>query len=130
MEQPMLAKRILVVEDEMAVGLDLQSTLTEAGFEVIGPVATFDEAMRTAAREAFDTAVLDANLNGQNVGGLAESLILRRIPFVVVSGYAREHLPLALAHAPLIPKPFDAVKLIAVIRRLCGEPASAGTSHA
>jgi len=125
----MSPKRVLVVEDEIAVGLDIQLALSDAGFDVVGPITTVAEGLQAATENTFDAAVLDANLNGVNISAVADLLIERRVPFLVVSGYAREHLPLSLLHAPVLPKPFMAEKLLAAVRRLCGEPVSSSTSR-
>lgn len=116
----MSRKRVLIVEDEFAVGLDIQRTLSEAGFDAMSPVPTIEEALHAAERDPFDAAVIDANLNGQNSAPVASALMKQRVPFVVVSGYTREFLPLALADAPLILKPFEPERLVAVVDQLCG----------
>lgn len=120
----MSCKRALVIEDESPVGLEIESALTDAGFEVVGPIMSVKEALQVARQSSFDIAVLDANLNGQNVGPVADILVERRVPFVVVSGYAREHLPLALANAPFQSKPVNTVRLVALIQRLCRDSVS------
>jgi DNA-binding response OmpR family regulator len=114
-------KRVLVIEDEAATALELSAALSDAGFQVVGPAQTLAEAVSSAEEGGFDAAVLDANLNGSNSGVVADLLIKRGIPFVVVSGYSREFLPLAIAHAPLIAKPFDAALLVATVQRLCSQ---------
>jgi DNA-binding response OmpR family regulator len=111
--------RALVVEDEFQIGLDIQSALSDAGFDVVGPIVSVDEAVEQIGLGRFDVAVLDANLNGRNAGAVAELLIERNVPFVVVSGYAREHLPLCMAGAPLLAKPFDPTRLVALVQRAC-----------
>lgn len=116
---PVTNGRVLVIEDEFGVGLDIQSTLSRAGFEVVGPIMTVEEAIRTAEQGGFAAAIIDANLNGQHAGGVAAVLIERSIPILVVSGYAREFLPFALSHAPLLSKPFDGARLVEAVRRLC-----------
>lgn len=110
--------RVVVVEDEFEVGLDIQSILTTAGYDVTGPLMTLDDALRAVEQDKFDIAVLDANLSGQNAGDVASALLKKQVPFVVVSGYAREFLPLAMSHAPLLLKPFDPARLLVAIQRL------------
>ena len=118
-ETPEEQRRVLVVEDEFEIGLDIQSTLSAAGFSVTGPLMTYEEATSAAREGDFDAAVLDANLNGKNGGSVATILTERRVPFVVVSGYARNFLPIAFQHAPSVAKPFDPGRLIAAVERLC-----------
>ena|SRR5579883_334500 len=112
-------KRVLVIEDEFEVGLDIQHSLSNAGFDVLGPCTTLEAAFGAAEAGEFDAAVVDANLNGQNSGSVAEVLIRKHIPFMVISGYAREFLPLAAANAPLLGKPFDTARLVTMVRKLC-----------
>jgi DNA-binding NarL/FixJ family response regulator len=113
------SKRVLIIEDEFVVGLDIQSTLIDAGFEAVGPIPTVSEAVLFANQGVFDVAVVDANLNGCHAGDVASALIERNIPFVVVSGYSRAFLPLAASNAPLISKPVDSACLVAIVQRLC-----------
>jgi DNA-binding response OmpR family regulator len=112
-------RRVLVVEDEAFTGLEIEATVVDAEFAVVGPMPTLDRALAAAAAAAIDAAVLDANIGGENAGSVAAVLTRRRVPFLVLSGYAREFLPLSFAHAPLIQKPFDRARLLAVLRHLC-----------
>jgi DNA-binding response OmpR family regulator len=114
----MAATRILVVEDEFLIALDIASALEQGGLTVIGPVASVDEAVQALEREAIDAALLDANLGGQSVSGLADALAARGLPFAFVSGYGREQLPVRHRDAPLVRKPFTGEGLVAVIASL------------
>ena len=87
------AKRILVVEDEFLIALDISDALEQGGLVVIGPLASVRDALAALEREHVDGALLDANLGGEPVGPLADALFARRVPFAFVSGYGREQLP-------------------------------------
>src|SRR4029077_20154006 len=50
-------KRILVIEDEPLVAMDLESTLTSAGCEVVGPAGTIEEAKSLVADGHYDAAL-------------------------------------------------------------------------
>lgn len=113
-----LRPRILVVEDEPLVAMDIAATLEEGGFEVLGPAAILDEALGFIAKDEFDAVLLDANLGGKPVDTLAAALTRRHIPFAFVTGYGRESLPAAFAAAPLLAKPFDAAALLNMARRI------------
>ena len=71
----MTAKRILVVEDEFLVALDMETILADAGFEVIGPVGGVAEALRLIERDRPAAALLDNNLNGEPVGPVADMAV-------------------------------------------------------
>nr|WP_173931178.1 PAS domain S-box protein [Chelativorans sp. Marseille-P2723] len=114
-------KRILIVEDEPLIAMDIAATLSEAGCVVIGPAMNFQSANRLIAKAAFDAALLDANLGGYPVEKLAASLTAKGIPFAFLTGYEREALPEEFRHAPLINKPFTRWDAIEIIDKLTSE---------
>ena len=111
----MAAMRILVVEDEFFIALDISSILEQAGLAVIGPAANVADALESIGSEEIDGALLDAHLAGETAGRIADALIARGIPFAFVSGYGREHLPAAHRNAPLVKKPFTGRDLLAAV---------------
>ena len=82
------ARRLLVVEDECLIALNLVEQLAELGYVVIGPAFTMAEALHLAAVAAFDVAVVDLKLQGVFAGEVADILIRRQIPFLFVTGYS------------------------------------------
>jgi DNA-binding NtrC family response regulator len=115
----MSGKRILVIEDEFLVGLEIQSVLAEAGYGVVGPAATVPSALKHISQGNFDAALVDANLGGESIEGVVAALTDRGTPFVLLTGYSRKSLPPQLANAPLIEKPFDPRTVIDTVQRLC-----------
>lgn len=114
--------RVLVVEDELLIGLDLQATIEQAGFSVIGPVPSIRKAMEAIEKDAPDAALLDANLAGISSLPIAEALRVRGIPFGVVSGYAAlDAEGEALRAAPRMDKPFNASEVVRLLQRLCDD---------
>src|SRR4029079_11501645 len=77
--------RVLIVEDAVLLALELETGLSEAGAEVIGPAYELEEAMALLERP-IDAAVLDANLNGRSVMPVADALAARKVPFVFATG--------------------------------------------
>ena len=116
--------RILVVEDEPLVGMDIALVLSEAGCEVIGPAVSIEEARSLIATSEVDAALLDANLGGQPVDDLAAEL-KRRTPFAFLTGYGREGMPQAFRDVPLIDKPFTPDQLMSVLGLLIDPRAAA-----
>src|SRR5215471_6009865 len=55
-------KRILVVEDEVAVALELEAILYDAGHTTVGPAVTPDEARRLIKTDSIDYAILDVGM--------------------------------------------------------------------
>lgn len=113
----MAAQRLLVVEDELLVALDIESILNDAGLTVIGPASSAAEALELIGSTTPDAALIDANLSGEPITEVAKALSERGIPFAYVTGYGRESLPNDY-QAPIVTKPFDADQLLAAARRL------------
>lgn len=111
-------RRVLVVEDEALIALDVAATLEDAGCIVVGPASTLEKARSEIATSALDAALLDANLAGQPVDELAAALAARGVPFAFLTGYGRAALPVAHRHAPLIRKPFVPREAIDVLGRM------------
>ena len=113
----MAVTRVLVVEDEFLIALDIAFVLEQAGLVVIGPAGTVVDALRAIESEEVHGALLDAHLGGEPVSRVAEALKGRGIPFAFVSGYGREQLPPEYKEAPLVRKPFASQDLLAAIAR-------------
>ena len=122
-EQPAQAsgrRRVLVVEDEPLIAMDIAHTLAEAGYDVIGPAGSVAEALSLIARSGCDAAVLDINLGAETAEPVARELIRRGTPYIATSGYTREQQPEIMRLAPLLGKPVKPGLLIAEIERSLG----------
>ena len=117
-------RRVLVVEDEPLVALDISFELEDAGAEVVAVARTLSDALDTASRVRCDLALLDGNLNGEPVDRVAALLESRGIPFCFVSGYGREHLPRDFQTVPLVEKPFNPDALRSVLCDIMVMPAT------
>jgi PAS domain S-box-containing protein len=116
--------RILVVEDEPLVAMDLMMELEDAGYLAIGPATSCEQALEAIISEVPDAALLDGNLNGEPVDLVADELLRRRVPFAFVSGYGRENLPARHADRPMISKPFRAAEVLAAVQELACTPST------
>lgn len=108
--------RVLIVEDAVLLALELETGLSDAGAEVVGPAYELAEAMALLDGH-IDAAVLDANLNGLSVHPVAEALAARGIPFVFATGYGDTGAPLGF-DAPIIRKPYDVTQVAAAVSAL------------
>jgi two-component system, OmpR family, alkaline phosphatase synthesis response regulator PhoP len=106
--------KILVVDDEIAVGAMMVYLLTRAGFEVEA-AANAEKALRLAQTGVFDLITLDVDMPGVNGFQLFEHL--RQIPslaqtrVIFVSGNAtieNQQRALELGALDFIEKPFGA----------------------
>lgn len=107
MSSTLAKRRILVVEDEAIVAMQLEDMLAELGHEVAASCARLDEALATAGTVACDVAVLDINLSGQKSFPVAEALKSRGVPFFFATGYGGSVLPPSLAGTQVLHKPYS-----------------------
>jgi PAS domain S-box-containing protein len=112
-------RRILIVEDAVLLGLELEAGLTEAGAMVVGMAADIDEAM-TLIDTPFDVAVLDANLNGVAVTPVAEALVARGKPFIFATGYGDAAPAPEGFDAPVVRKPYNVAQIAAAVAEALG----------
>ncbi|MCF8470202.1 MAG: response regulator, partial [Parvibaculum sp.] len=112
--RPLAGQRILVVEDEFFVGLEIAQTLEAAGAAVTGPLRSLEDAEDMAAENSFDMAVLDVNLDGKYALNLALDLRRRGTRVVFATAHADDtHLFQGEAAAiPRLSKPTRARTLL------------------
>ena len=103
--------RLLVVEDEYLIRMLLEDMFADLGYEVAAAVGTFAEARELAAHGEFSAAILDVNLDGEEIYPVADILAKRGLPFVFVTGYGERSLPEAYRGRPALQKPFQAEQL-------------------
>jgi CheY-like chemotaxis protein len=100
-------RRILVVEDEYLIAMNLQDGLENAGSVVLGPVPSVKKALKKIESEPhIDAAVLDVNLGGALAYPVADMLAARKIPFVFTSGYEDTMLRSRYSGVKNCPKPY------------------------
>jgi PAS domain S-box-containing protein len=116
--QGLSGKRILLVEDEPLVSMDIEAHLTAAGCTVTGLASNITEAKQLINQADYDAALVDANLEGHPVDEIATLLRNGNCPFAFVSGYGREALPHGFRDAMLLSKPFSKDRLLATVESL------------
>jgi DNA-binding LytR/AlgR family response regulator len=100
--------RILIVEDEFLLAMELETLLQQRGCMVLGPVSSVGQALTTLDGEQPDLALLDVNLKGERATPVAAALHARGVPFVLITGYSVLQLSEPeLRAAPRIDKPVN-----------------------
>jgi two-component SAPR family response regulator len=110
-----MAKRILIVEDDAIMAMDLMGELEKHGFAVLGPCATTECALELFTEDGCDAAILDVNLGTETSERVAEALNKQGVPFVVVSGYNAEQYPAIYNKAPYLSKPVQTDSLLRLL---------------
>ncbi len=121
--------RVLVLEDEFFIAEEIAQVLEFAGYEVVGPAATVDEALRLLAGAPVDAAVIDANLRGESSARVAEALRHESIPFVVCSGYREQDLMPVFGQITLVAKPIRSATLLSRISGFVGGGETTGSGQ-
>ena len=103
-------RRVLIVEDEVFVALDVVTTCEVAGASVAGATSV-RAALRVIERAdqertPFDVALVDLVLRGETSEPVVQALRERRVPFLVYTANARSHAGFAESMgARVLPKP-------------------------
>ncbi|HEX4634825.1 MAG TPA: response regulator [Rhizomicrobium sp.] len=107
----LIAPRVLVVEDEMAVAMLIEDMVAELAYEIAAIVPRLEDAMQYRDGENFDLAILDVHLNGKMVFPFAAELEERDIPFLFVTAYGPRGIPPEFRHHHILQKPFGPLEL-------------------
>jgi DNA-binding response OmpR family regulator len=119
--------RVLIVEDQIMLGMQLAAAVQDCGCEPVGPAGLVVTALPMALREPLDAALLDVYLIDQTVAPVAEVLARRGIPFAFVTAYSRHHLPEALQSRRCLHKPFTDQEIRSLVTALTGAAARSAT---
>src|SRR5262245_134035 len=113
--------RVLVVEDEPLIGLEIANAIHDRGMAVVGPAHSVSEALALTGRDQVDAAVLDIHLGKEQSISIADALAEKRVPVVFVSGYSQDRVPARHRRYPFISKPYHTPQLMqaltSVLRR-------------
>jgi DNA-binding LytR/AlgR family response regulator len=110
-------RRVLIVEDEVLIALDLESIVADAvDAEVL--VSRSVARAKNLIERSIDLALLDVDVTNGKTFEVAMLLKLRHVPFVFLTASSQEHIAEELRDAPYIAKPVDAKKLVEYIRKV------------
>mgnify|MGYP000984676105 CR=1 FL=1 len=116
-DKPLKDLRILVMEDEYLIAMDVEQMCHDHGAEEVLILRTLKElGDRTIVERGISVAVVDVMLAGESTVEFAKSLRESQIPFVFATGYAEnEHLFEAFPGIRVVGKPYSGPTLITAI---------------
>lgn len=117
MEKPLSHMRLLIVEDEYLVAMELADALEDLGADIAGVTGRLSEALE-AADAVIDGALVDVQLGGDTSTALVEKLKAAGIPLILMTGYDSSVLPESMHQCPRIPKPFAPEQLERMTRKV------------
>lgn len=120
--------RILVVEDEPLLAMQLQADLEQAGHTVLGPAMSLATGLAIARECKVDAAVLDVTLGRETSAEIASVLIARSIPVAFTTGYTDvDMIPETLRGVPRLEKPVGVADILDVLEGLAAPAAATAT---
>jgi len=101
-------KRVLIVEDEFLIALDLADEFAAEGANVVRTATSVDDALDIIANTYLDGAVIDVKLTGQAGPDfqVADALADHQVPFIFQTGARPREVPARHANVPWLEKPF------------------------
>lgn len=115
--------RVLIVEDETIIAMDMQRRIKQMGCDVVGRVVSGEQAVDQASTLKPDVVLMDIKLRGK-IDGITAARRIRQhddIPVIFLSAFlARDSVrqeggPLSIA---MLPKPFDPSELKDAMSRI------------
>jgi CheY-like chemotaxis protein len=113
-------RAVLIVEDDVLLGMAIGVCVEDAGYEVAGLARSVEAALATLSHETVDAALLDVNLQGELVYPVANALAERGVPFVFVTAHPPKDIPEKHRHRPVVPKPYYDAAIWAALDSVLG----------
>jgi DNA-binding response OmpR family regulator len=114
--------RVLIVEDDPIIGLDLSETIATAGAVVVGPAHDVRSALKLLENAPVDAAVLDHVIVGGDSRPIADFLAHRGVAFLFHTSH-RGDLPVRYPSVTILDKPSRSDELIRSLKALVAKPA-------
>jgi CheY-like chemotaxis protein len=111
--------RVLIVEDEILIAMDLEMRVEGLGHEVVGTAVSEREAVEVARETSPDLVLMDLRLVGPSSGSAAALAIRREldVPSVILSGNVHEITdaeeaamrPFAMLSKPIVGRQLESI---------------------
>src|SRR5207237_561930 len=130
---PAARKRVVIAEDEALIRLDLNETLGELGFDVVGEAGDGERAVALAEELRPDLVILDVKMPVLDGISAARRIAAARIaPVIILTAFSQRELVErardAGAMAYLV-KPFSSTELLPAIAMAMSRYAEVGSAH-
>jgi CheY-like chemotaxis protein len=123
------AARVLLVEDEFLIAMDVEQLCRDHGAQEVRVVASHTELHpELLAGSRFDVAILDVKVQGKWTMDFARLLVKREIPFIFATGYSDvETFFSDFPGAPVVSKPYTGVEVMEALSAAMAARSVAGT---
>jgi DNA-binding NtrC family response regulator len=118
----LLGAKVLVVEDDLILALDMIGILTWAGANVIGPARSVKRAVELAGEADLDCGVLDVSLKDELVFPAAAVLQRKKVNTIFYTGQIdQEAIRRDWPAAKVLAKPAPLRTLLQALAEACGK---------
>lgn len=108
--------RVLLVEDDAILLMDLEMILREAGAEIVGSCRAVEDALATIRKQPLSVAVLDVRIGGETIAPVVRLLCKHGTPFVFYTGQVGKDPALAeWSGSRIVAKPAPGRAIIAAV---------------
>lgn len=115
-------RRILVVEDELILSLDLCAQIEEFGGVVVGPAPTLEKGRLLFSSSPLpDGGILNIRIGKNMIYPLADDLLAAGVPFIFATCANKRSIPQRYAGIPLVGKPIDILHVVEELFPVCSE---------
>lgn len=112
--------RLLLVEDEALIAMDLEAIVEDLGYEPVGLAASVTQAISLldGIPDAPDLAIVDANLGGTSARPIVDRLRAKGIPTIIASGYEAAELQRMGFEGEYLRKPYSSAGIQAAVEEM------------
>ncbi|KFB08882.1 response regulator [Nitratireductor basaltis] len=113
---PLSGMRVLIVEEEAIVAMDIEELCKECGAEAVTIVTNRSHLTEDLLQPRPHVAILDTKMNGNSTHEFASLLHAASVPFVFASGYTADQAYFQeFPDSPVLEKPFANEHLLEVL---------------
>ena len=115
MSKPLKGLRVLILEDEFLIAMDVEQLCRESGAEDVFIVRSLQE-LEGGEMPDFDVAIVDLMLSGVSTLDFARQIYDRGVPFVFASGYSDlQEITEKFPSVSVVGKPYAGEDLIGAV---------------
>jgi DNA-binding response OmpR family regulator len=109
------APRVLIVEDNTLIAMDLEDILEADGCDVLGPSVSVTEALGLLESVSADVAIVDHMLEDGTAARLAEVLAEKGVPYAICTAAGADKIRPLYPNRPILGKPYNAEDILLVV---------------
>ena len=127
---PLHGARVLVVEDDPLLLLELESILQDAGAEIVACCRNVKDGLMAVEKNGVAAAILDVRIGRTTIAPVARQLAKRGTPFLFYTGQVENDPALAeLSDHVVLSKPARPATIVAAVALLLEDLGAGQSTH-